>query len=235
MTEEQAKTFQWNPFDLTKVWSHSEFPLMEIGILELNRNPQNYHAEVEQAAFSPSVFVPGIGPSPDKVLQARLMSYPDAQRYRIGTNYQQLPVNQPRCPVMHYQRDGAMSVGYGGSSPNYYPNSYDDAPKEAPEYREPGLALGDVVADRYESRDQDDYTQAGNLWRIFSEDEKNWTAAAIAGALGGARQDIQMRQLCHFFRADMDYGQRVAKALNIQIDPAMLQQNQQNNPQPVAV
>jgi catalase len=170
--------------------------------------------------------VPGIGPSPDKVLQARLMSYPDAQRYRIGTNYQQLPVNQPRCPVMHYQRDGAMSVGYGGNSPNYYPNSDDSAPKEAPEYRDPGLPLGDVVADRYESRDQDDYTQAGNLWRIFSEAEKDRTAAAIAGALGGARQDIQMRQLCHFFRANVDYGQRVAKALGIQIDLAMLQQNQ---------
>jgi catalase len=230
MTEEQAKTFQWNPFDLTKVWPHNEYPLMEIGILELNRNPENYFAEVEQAAFSPSVFVPGIGPSPDKVLQARLMSYPDAQRYRIGTNYQQLPVNQPRCPVMHYQGDGAMSTGYGGSSPNYYPNSDSNAPKEAPQYREPGLSLGDVVADRYESRDQDDYTQAGNFWRIFSEDEKNRTAQAIAGALSGARQDIQMRQLCHFFRADMDYGRRVAQALNIEIDPAILQQN---NPQPV--
>jgi catalase len=111
MTEEQARNYRWNPFDLTKVWAHSDFPLLEIGILELNRNPQNYFAEIEQAAFSPSAVVPGIGFSPDKVLQARLMSYPDAQRYRVGTNYHQLPVNQPRCPVMHYQRDGAMSVG----------------------------------------------------------------------------------------------------------------------------
>jgi catalase len=233
MTQSEAETFQWNPFDLTKVWPHSEFPLMEIGVLELNRNPVNYHAEVEQSAFSPSVFPPGIGPSPDKVLQARLMSYPDAQRYRIGTNYQQLPVNQPRCPVMHYQRDGGMSTGYGGSSPNYYPNSDDSTPKEAPEYRDPGLALGNVIADRYESRDQDDYTQAGNLWRIFSDEEKVRTAGAIAGALGGACHDIQMRQLCHFFRADMEYGQRVAQALGIEIDPAMLQQTQQNHPQPV--
>ena len=134
MTEEQAKTFQWNPFDLTKVWPHNEYPLMEIGVLELNRNPENYFAEVEQAAFSPSVFVPGIGPSPDKVLQARLMSYPDAQRYRIGTNYQQLPVNQPRCPVMHHQRDGALSTGYGGSSPNYYiiPTATAALPKKRP-------------------------------------------------------------------------------------------------------
>ncbi|AFY61219.1 catalase [Synechococcus sp. PCC 6312] len=222
MTEAQAQAFQWNPFDLTKVWPHNQFPLMEIGILELNRNPINYFAEVEQAAFSPSVFPPGIGPSPDKVLQARLMSYPDAQRYRIGANYQQLPVNQPRCPVMHYQRDGAMSTGFGGSSLNYYPNSDDSAPKEAPEFQEPGLSLGDVVADRYDSRDQDDYTQAGNLWRIFSEAEKNRTAQAIAGALGGAKKEIQLRQLCHFFRADQEYGQRVAQALGIEIDPALL-------------
>ncbi len=222
MTEAQAKEFPWNPFDLTKVWPHKEFPLVEIGTLELNRNPVNYFAEVEQAAFSPSVFPPGIGPSPDKVLQARLMSYPDAQRYRIGVNYQQLPVNQPRCPVMHYQRDGAMATGFGGSSLNYYPNSDESAPKEAPEYREPGLALGDVMADRYELKDPDNYTQAGNLWRIFSDGEKDRTAQAIAGALGGATQEIQMRQLCHFFRADPDYGQRIANILGIQIDPSLL-------------
>ena len=151
------------------------------------------------------------------------MSYPDAHRYRIGANYQQLPVNQPRCPVMHYQRDGAMSTGYGGSSPNYYPNSDQNTPKEASEYREPGLPLENAMADRYDSREgHDDYTQAGNLWRIFPEDEKTRTAQAIANAMQGVRQDIQMRQLCHFFRADAEYGQRVAKALGIDIDPAML-------------
>jgi catalase len=224
MTEAQAKTFQWNPFDLTKVWPHSDYPLMEIGVLELNRNPANYFAEVEQAAFSPSVFPPGIGPSPDKVLQARLMSYPDAQRYRIDANYQQLPVNQPRCPVMHYQRDGAMSTGYGGSNPNYYPNSDDTAPKEVPTYSEPGLALGDVVADRYDSREDDNYTQAGMLWRVLDGAQQQRTAQAIATTLGKAEQPIQMRQLCHFFRADAEYGQRVAEALGIKIDPAMLQE-----------
>jgi catalase len=181
MTEEQAKTFQWNPFDLTKVWPHNEYPLMEIGILELNRNPENYFAEVEQAAFSPSVFVPGIGPSPDKVLQARLMSYPDAQRYRIGTNYQQLPRQPASLP------SDALPAGWchvhrlqAAAAPIIIPTATEALPKEAPQYREPGLSLGDVVADRYESRDQDDYTQAGNLWRIFSEDEKNRTAQAIA-------------------------------------------------------
>jgi catalase len=119
------------------------------------------------------------------------------------------------------------------AAPTTIPTRYDNAPKEAPEYREPGLTLGDVVADRYDSRDQDDYTQAGNLWRVLDDAQKDRTAKAIAGALSGVRQDIQMRQLCHFFRADVDYGGRIAQALSIQIDPAMLQQNQQNNPQPI--
>ncbi|BAQ62629.1 catalase [Geminocystis sp. NIES-3708] len=219
MIETQAQTFPHNPFDLTKVWPHQDYPLLEIGVLELNRNPENYFAEVEQSAFSPSVFVPGIGPSPDKVLQARLMSYPDAQRYRIGTNYHQLPVNKPQCPVMHYQRDGAMSNGHGGSSPNYYPNSDENAPKEAPEYAEPPLNLGNVAVDRYDSREgNDDYSQAGNLWRIFSDGEKERTAKAIASAMTGVTEEIKMRQLCHFFRADMEYGQKVATALGITID-----------------
>jgi catalase len=219
MTEEQARNYRWNPFDLTKVWAHSDFPLMEVGILELNRNPQNYFAEIEQAAFSPSAVVPGIGFSPDKVLQARLMSYPDAQRYRVGTNYHQLPVNQPRCPVMHYQRDGAMSVGYGGSSPNYYPNSNEATPKANPAYQEPGLPLGEAIADRYDTKEDDNYTQPGMLWRILDPEQQQRTAQAIAGSLGKVSSEIQMRQLCHFFRADRDYGAQVAQALGIEVDP----------------
>ncbi len=218
MTEAQAKTHRHNPFDLTKVWSHAEFPLIDVGTLELNRNPINYFAEVEQSSFSPSALVPGIGPSPDKMLQARLMSYADAHRYRVGNNFQQLPVNAPRCPVMHYQRDGQMSQGFGGGSPNYEPNSYADAPKESPEYRDPAWDLGDVSADRYNHRDgNDDYSQAGALWRLMPEDEKTRTAAAIAGALGQCRKEIIERQLCHFFRADPGYGSRVAEALGVQI------------------
>jgi catalase len=219
MTEEQARNYRWNPFDLTKVWAHSDFPLVEVGILELNRNPQNYFAEIEQAAFSPSAVVPGIGFSPDKVLQARLMSYPDAQRYRVGTNYHQLPVNQPRCPVMHYQRDGAMSVGYGGSSPNYYPNSGEATPKANPAYKEPGLPLGDAIVDRYDTKEDDNYTQPGMLWRILDPEQQQRTAHAIAGSLGKVSSEIQMRQLCHFFRADRDYGSQVAQALGIEVDP----------------
>jgi catalase len=216
MTEEQAKQFRWNPFDLTKVWPHAEFPLIEVGVLELNRNPENYFAEVEQSSFSPSALVPGIAPSPDKMLQARLMSYADAHRYRVGTNFQQLPVNQPRCPVHHYQRDGVMSTGLGGGSTNYFPNSRPGAPVDNPSYHEPGLHLGDVTADRYDSRvDHDDYTQAGDLYRLLSTDERERLVTRIAGVLGQARREVQLRQLTHFFKADPDYGAGVAKALKI--------------------
>ena len=222
MTEAQAKNFRWNPFDLTKVWPHQDFPLIEVGILELNCNPENYFAEVEQAAFSPSAIVPGISWSPDKMLQARLMSYADAHRYRIGNNYQQLTVNKPRCPVLHYQRDGSMSEGFGGSSPNYYPNSYSNTPQQAPEYKEPGLDLGDnVIADRYEfGLNSDDFTQVADLWKLLPEDEKERTVKAIADSLGGVDEEIQKRQLHHFFRAEFDYGSRVAKALGIEVDPS---------------
>ncbi len=220
MTEEQAAKFRWNPFDLTKVWPHADFPLIEVGVVELNRNPENYFAEIEQAAFNPSNLVQGIGPSPDKMLQARLMSYADAHLYRVGTNYQQLPTNRPKCPVMHYQRDGEMSQGLGGSSPNYFPNSVDGTPREDPSAAEPAWHLGDVTVDRHDQAIvDDDFTQPGMLWRLFPEEEKARTVKAICGALAGARRDIQERQLCHFFRADMEYGRRVAEGLGIEVPP----------------
>jgi catalase len=214
MTEEQAASFRWNPFDLTKVWPHSEFPLIEIGELELNRNPENYFAEVEQSSFSPSALVPGIGASPDKMLQARLMSYADAHRYRVGTNYQQLPVNRPKCPVHHYQRDGAMSVGQGGCGANYFPNSREGTPAESPAYAEPPLAIGEVAVDRFDSSvDHDDYSQAGDLFRLMSPGERERLVSRIAGALSGVSPAVQDRQLAHFFKADPHYGAGVAAAL----------------------
>lgn len=224
MTEEQAARHRDNPFDLTKVWKHSEYPLIDVGMLELNRNPQNYFAEVEQSAFSPSNVVPGISFSPDKVLQARIMSYPDAQRYRLGANYQQLPVNQPKCPVMHYQRDGAMALGNnGGNAPNYEPNSYEDAPKQNCAYAEPALDLGHAKAARYDHRQgNDDYTQAGDLYRLMTPDQQERLVQNIVGSLSQARQDLQMRQLCHFFRADVKYGMRIAEKLGIAINPSMI-------------
>lgn len=223
MTEAQAATHPENPFDLTKVWQHADYPLIEVGILELNRNPENYFAQIEQAAFSPSSIVPGIGFSPDKVLQARVMAYGDAHRYRLGVNYQQLPVNAPQCPVMHYQRDGWMALGTnGGSGPNYEPNSDDRTPKQDPSYAEPPLQLGHVNADRYDHREgNDDYTQAGDLYRLLKPDEQKRLAQNIVTSLSQATKEIQMRQLCHFFRADASYGQRVAKGLGIDVSEFM--------------
>lgn len=217
MTEEQAKTFRFNPFDLTKVWPHGEFPLIDVGTLELNRNPRNYHAEVEQAAFSPANVVPGVGHSPDKVLQSRIFSYPDAHRYRLGVNYQQLPVNAPRCPIFNYQEGGSMRFDFSKDvSPNYEPNSF-NGPKECPAFAEPPLKLeGD--ADRYNHREgNDDYTQPGNLFRLFTPEEKERLFGNIARHMTGVPQEIQLRQICHFFRADPNYGLGVAKALNLDI------------------
>lgn len=221
MTQAQAEEWSartgWNPFDLTKVWPHGDFPLIEVGRLELNRNPENYHAEVEQSTFKPSALVPGIGSSPDKMLQARLMSYADTHLHRVGVNHHQVPVNKPRCPVMHYMRDGqgATAETYGGA-PNYWPNTRAGAPMPDERYSDPAWDLGQAVVDRYDStEDHDDFTQAGNLYRMFDDAHRDRLTARIAGVLGQAREEIQMRQLCHFFRADEDYGRRVAEHLKI--------------------
>lgn len=220
MTQEQAETFKWNPFDLTKVWPHADFPLIDVGTLELNKNPENYHAEVEQAAFKPSALVPGIGPSPDKMLQARLVSYADTHLHRLGVNHHQVPVNKPRCPYHNYIRDGALATAEGyGSSTNYWPNSREGAPMPAPEHKDPAWDLGQAVVDTYDSTvDHDDYTQAGNLYRMFDDAHRDRLAGRIAGVLGQAREEVQLLQLCHFFRADEDYGQRVAAKLNIDVE-----------------
>jgi len=223
MTQTQAESFAWNPFDLTKVWPHAEFPLIEIGELELNRNPENYFAEVEQAAFKPGAFVPGIGPSPDKMLQARLMSYADTHLHRLGVNHHQIPVNKPRCPVMNYMRDGQQATaGSYGARPNYWPNSVDGAPMPDPAFADPAWDLGSAIVNRYDSTvDHDDFTQAGNLYRMFDDAHRDRLARRIAGALGQARREVQLRQICHFFRADEDYGKRVAAQLKIDVHAAM--------------
>ena len=216
MTDEQAADFRWNPFDLTKVWPHGDFPLIEVGIMELNRNPENYFAEIEQAAFNPSSLVRGVGPSPDKMLQARLMSYQDTHLYRLGVNYRQMKVNKPRVPVRNYQRDGFHYQPEGGGAPNYYPNSLDGAPRPDPTFSEPAWALGDTTVDRYNSREgHDDYTQVGNLYRLMSEEERARLVSNISGALGNCRSEIVERQLAHFDKADEDYGRRVREALSV--------------------
>jgi catalase len=235
MTQEQAETHLDNPFDVTKVWKHSEFPLIEVGTIELNRNPVNYFAEIEQVAFAPSAVVPGISFSPDKVLMARVMSYADAQRYRLGVNYQQLPVNAPKCPFMNYQSDGLMAGGdNGGSGPNYEPNSHPAAPKQNPAYAEPAMDIATGAIDRYDHREgNDDYTQAGDLYRLMPPDAQARLVENLTDGPTGlvhVEAEIQMRQLCHFFRADADLGMRVAKALDIKLDPAMLTGLKQPSP-----
>jgi catalase len=202
----------WDAFDLTKVWPQGDFPRIKVGILELNRNPDNYHADVEQAALSPSNIVPGMGYSPDKMLQARLFAYHDAQLYRVGTNHQHLPVNRPRCPFHNQQRDGAMAVANGGAASNY------DPVRSMPAAG--GFGHGDAgwqlegQAGRHDTRATDDhYTQAGNLFRLLSEDGKRNLIANIAGALSQADAQTQDRQIGHFLRADPAYGHGVAEAI----------------------
>jgi len=206
MTEAQSLKTEFNPFDLTKVWPHDQFPLITVGTMELNRNPENYFAEVEQAAFTPANVVPGIGHSPDKMLQMRILSYGDAQRYRVGANHQLLPVNAPKCPVHNYQRDGAMRFDdNSGGAVNYQPNSM-SGPIENPDVKEPPLAI-DGMADRYDHREgNDDFTQAGNLFRIMPKDEQDRLMETIADAMAGVPKDIIERQLSYFDQADAAYG-----------------------------
>jgi catalase len=214
MREDQVDRFKYNPFDLTKVWPHGEYPLIEVGELELNRNPVNYFAEVEQAAFNPVNIVPGMGYSPDKMLQGRLVSYPDAHRYRIGVNYEALPVNRPRCPIHTYNRDGAMRFDdNGGVGPNYEPNS-EGGPKQNPAYQDRPVPLSGEPAARYDHREgNDDYTQVGNFWNILKQDERQRLAENIAGSLGQTPKHIQERQLVHFRKAHKEYGALVEKEL----------------------
>ena len=217
MTDAQAEQFPFNPFDLTKVWPHADFPLIEVGIMELNRNPQNYFAEVEQAAFAPANIIPGIGFSPDKMLQGRIMAYTDAHRYRLGVNYETLPVNRPQSEVNHYQRDGFMSHnGNYGGQPNYEPNSF-GGPAQNPAYAEPPFPV-DGDGARYNHRDgNDDYTQPGNLFRLMPADAQARLIENIVGAMKGIPTYIQERQLVHFYKADPAYGRGVAQGLGLEI------------------
>ncbi|MDL5054425.1 catalase [Oscillatoria laete-virens NRMC-F 0139] len=215
MAEQDALKTSYNPFDLTKVWPHKEYPLIEVGVMELNENPQNYFAEIEQLAFSPSNVVPGIGFSPDKMLQARIFSYADAHRYRLGTHYESLPVNRPRCAVNHYHKDGSMvsHPNHDGSPDAYYePNSF-DGPKESPEFREPPLKI-DGDADRYDGGlNNDNYAQPRNLFRLFDAEQKKRLFSNIAAAMQGVPQNIIDRQLKHFDLVDPEYGAGVRAAL----------------------
>ncbi len=216
MPEQDAAKYRFHPFDLTKVWLHGDYPLMEVGVMELNKNPENYFADVEQAAFNPANIVPGIGFSPDKMLQGRLFSYGDAQRYRLGVNHHQIPVNAARCPVHGFSRDGAMRVdgNYGGTL-HYEPNSHGEW-QEQPEFAEPPLALTGA-ADRWDYRadDSDYYTQPGMLFRIMKQAQQKVLFENTARNLTGVTRNVQIRHIKNCLQADPAYGEGVAAALGI--------------------
>jgi catalase len=217
MPEKDAEHYRWNPFDLTKVWPHADYPLIEVGVLELNKNPENYFAEVEQAAFSPANVVPGISFSPCKMLQARIFAYADAHRYRLGVNFESLPINRPRAAqVNNYQRDGHMRFDEnGGPSVNYEPNSF-GGPKADPAFKEPPLKIsGD--ADWYDQKRgvDEDYIQPGDLYRLMPPDEKKRLVENIVGSLKQVPNEIQKKMVAHFRKADKSYGDAVAKGLGL--------------------
>ena len=222
MPEADAESYKVNPFDLTKVWSHKDYPLIEVGVMELNRNPKNYFTEVEEAAFSPVNIVPGMGYSPDKMLQARLVSYPDAHRYRLGSNFESLPVNRPKCPVHTYNRDGFMRFDdNGGDGPNYEPNSF-GGPVEDHRFRELRYKVQGEVG-RYNHREgNDDYTQAGDLYRLMSAEDKDHLIHNIVTHMNGVSERIQRLQISHFAKADPEYGRRVAEGLGLKVEEGEL-------------
>lgn len=215
MKESDAAKYHINPFDLTKVWPHQDYPLIEVGELVLNRNPENYFADVEQAAFTPSSVVPGLGFSPDKMLQGRLFAYADAHRYRLGVNHHQIPVNRPSNQAKHYHRAGALRVdGNGGASQNYHPNSFDGVETNKAGELPPYAGVGPVA--RYDHRlDEDYYSQAGDLFRLMSAEQKKLLIDNIVGAMKSVPEFIQLRQIEHFLKADSQYGKGVRRGLGL--------------------
>lgn len=215
MSEEQANNAKFNPFDLTKIWPHADYPLIPVGVMTLNKNPENYFNEVEQAAFSPSNIVPGIGYSPDRMLQARIFSYPDAQRYRVGVHYQQLEVNKPIVEVNNYYVGGTMNNGsYAQEKSAYYePNSF-GGPVESAKFAEPDLAIGDI-AQRFSHREHyaDYYTDARALYKILPADEKDRLYSNIAESMEGVKDEIVQRAISHFEQIDPEYAKGVKAAL----------------------
>ncbi|KRG13801.1 catalase [Virgibacillus soli] len=217
MPIEDANTYRFDPFDVTKVWSQKDYPLIEVGEMVLDRNPENYFAEVEQATFSPGTLVPGIEPSPDKMLQGRLFAYHDAHRYRVGTNHQMLPINRAKNEVNNYQRDGAMRLdANGGGSVYYEPNSF-SGPVETQENKQAAFAVSGV-ADSVAYDHHDHYTQAGDLYRLLSEEERTRLVENIVNAMKPVeREEIKLRQIGHFYKADPEYGTRIAEGLGLEV------------------
>jgi catalase len=218
MPIEDANTYRFDPFDVTKVWSQKDYPLIELGRMVLNKNPDNYFAEVEQATFSPGSFVPGIEASPDKMLQGRLFAYGDAHRYRVGANHNTLPINRPIAEVNNNQRDGSMRAdGNGSNNPSYYePNSLGGATESAADKPAPFEVSG--VADSVSYDHHDHYTQPGDLYRLMKEDERTRLVATIVGAMAPVESDeIKLRQIGHWYKADAELGSRIASGLGLSV------------------
>ena len=219
MPFEDAAGYRFNPFDLTKVWPHGDYPPVTVGRLVLDRNPENYFAEVEQAAFEPANLVPGIGPSPDKMLLGRMFSYPDTHRYRIGPNYQQLPINRPRNEVHTYNKDGAMRYEHNGGAPVYAPNSYGGPAADPARYPDPSWdATGEIVRTAQELHSEDDdYGQPGTLYReVLSETDREHLISNLAGALSdGVEHTVAVRSVEHWSKVDAELGSRLATRLGL--------------------
>ena len=219
MTEEDAKNYKENPFDLTKVWSHKDFPLIEVGIMELNRNPENYFAEVEQSAFNPAHVIPGIGFSPDKMLQGRLFSYGDAQRYRLGVNHDQIPVNRARCPMHSFHRDGMMRIdGNMGATKGYSPNSIGEWQTKGAAYSYSPTDGESRRYNPYEDRDDNCFYQPGNLYRLMSEEKRCLLLKNTVADIMPVTENVKLRHCAHCYLADTEYGSRLAEMLNLDLE-----------------
>lgn len=220
MTEEQARKHYENPFDITKIWYHKEYPLQEVGVLELNRNPENYFSEVEQAAFTPAHVVPGIGFSPDKFLQGRLFVYEDAQRYRLGVNYNQIPANRPKCEVHDYHRDGLMRVdGNYGGAPAYSPNSQGEWASQ-PDVMEPPLDLSGAMY-AYDPKDDptdDCFRAGGDRYRVMTEDKRKLLIENTARNIASVTDHVKYRHAVHCYLADEEYGRRITEAMVLDLN-----------------
>ncbi|MFA0412936.1 catalase [Vibrio renipiscarius] len=215
MPELEADEVSFNPFDLTRVWSQKDYPLIPVGEFELNRNPENFFAEVEQSAFNPAAVVPGISFSPDKMLQGRLFAYGDAQRYRLGVNHHQIPVNAPRCPVHSYHRDGAMRVDSNfGSTIGYEPNSQQEW-AEQPDFSEPPLRINGQGANYDHRVDEDYFSQAGDLFRLMTAEQQQVLFDNTARAMDGVPEFIKQRHIDHAYQADEAYGEGLKLALGM--------------------
>jgi len=218
MPPAEAENYRFNIFDVTKVWPHGDYPLKPLGRLVLNRNPSNYFTDVEQAAFSPGNLVPGIAPSPDKMLQGRIFAYHDAHRYRLGPNYEQLPVNAPKAAVNTYQRDGFMRLQNFGGEPNYWPNSF-GGPEPDPRAVEPGFEVTGIAARHTYTHPNDDFVQPTALYeKVMTDIDRDHLIGNIVDHLGGAKKEIQLRQTVLFYKVHPEYGTRVAEGLGLDVE-----------------